>query len=206
MYEVANPQDYCTLAELLAHIPAGNPAENALIGELISRASRYIDRYKRVPDSYYNNGGEYCVAVVHRFNGNGEGELWIDRCTLIDSVYLEDAAGTLTLWVDGTDFYSWPYNTEWIARLDINVTGTRAGWPSGQRNVLVAARWGAYEATPEEVKEVCIIIVSRLIGRGRQMFRDTGAITELARLLYSQPIDPQAKQILDQVPGRINVG
>jgi len=70
----------------------------------------------------------------------------------------------------------------------------------------VAARWGAFEQTPEEVKEACNIIIGRLIGRGQQMFQDVGAIEELGQLLYSKPMDPQAKQILDQVPGRINVG
>lgn len=206
MYQVANPQPYCTLAELLEHVPGRDPTQNALITNLIGRVSRYIDRYKRVPDSYYNNGGEYCVATVHRYDGKGKTELWIDRCTLIDSVYLEDTAGTLTLWVEDTDFFTWPYDSEWIARLDIKAIGPRGSWTTGQRNILVAARWGAFEATPPEVVEACIIIATRLIGRGRQSFRDVGSITELARLLYSKPMDPEAKQILDGVPGRFTGG
>jgi len=206
MYEVPDPQDYCTLEEVKAHIPEGDLAQDPIISELISRVSRYIDRYKRVPDSYYNNGGDYAAATVHPYDGKGERQLWIDCCTEIESIYIRESDGTLTAWVENTDFYTWPYDTEWIARLDINGDGPQGSWPGGQRNILISAKWGAYRATPEAVKEAAIIMVSRLLARGQQMFRDTGAIVELARLTYAQAMDPEAKAILDSVPGRVNVG
>jgi len=204
-YEVIAPFDYCTLAEVKAQIAEGAPAADAAIETLIPILSRRIDRYKRVPVSYYNNGGDYAVPTIHLFDGNGKRELWIDRCTEIESVLVRDN-GTGVYWVEGTDYYTWPWNTIWIARLDLRSQGSRSTWTAGQRNIEIAAKWGAFPDTPDEVKQACIMLVSRMLGRGQQMFRETSAIVELARLAYTLAIDPEVASILKTVPGRLIVG
>lgn len=203
-YEPTTPFDYTTLANVKAHIPEGDLTQDVVIEALIPRASRYIDRYKRVPESFYRNGAAYAAPDLHRYDGNGKTRLWIDYCTEIIQVRVRNT--TWEVWVENTDFYGWPYNTEALTRLDINELGDRVEWTSGQGNIEVTAHWGRYANTPPEVEEACIIIVARLIERGGMMFRDVGAIMELGRLVYTQPMDPEAKAILDGVPGRLTVG
>jgi hypothetical protein len=207
MYTPSVVYSYTTLEAVKAHIPEGSALADPLIEELISRVSRDIDRYKRVPDSYYNNGGGYAVAETFYFDGNGKASLWVYPCTRIDLVRVREAAGTTwEIWVAGTDFYSWPYNREHVERLDIYEGGDQSVWPAGQRTVEVTAVWGGFESTPPEVEEACIIEVARTLGRGQQMFRDVGAITELSQLRYTKDLDPQARAILDKLPGRAYVG
>lgn len=204
-YEVISPCDYCTLAEVKAQIPEGAPGEDVVLEALIPLMSRRIDRYKRVPISYYNNCGDYAVVTTHLFDGNGETQLWIDRCTEIESVLVRRNS-TGVYWVEGTDYYTWPWNTPWIARLDIRSQGGRSSWTAGQRNIEIAAKWGAFPDTPDAVKQACIMLISRMKARGQQMFRDTGAIAELAQLAYTAAIDPEVASILRTVPGRLIVG
>ena len=207
MYTPSVVYDYATLDQVKAHIPEGSALQDSLILELIGRVSRAIDSYKRRPESYYNNGGLYAVAETFFFDGNGKRELWIDHCTRIDQVRVRERAGTTwTVWVAGVDFYTWPYNLEHVERLDIYEGGDKAVWWKGQRTVEITAVWGGFENTPPEVEEACIGEVSRWLGRGQQMFRDTGAIAELGQLRYTKGLDPQTKQILDSLPGRAFVG
>jgi len=203
-YEPTTPFDYTTLAAVKAHIPEGDVAKDVVIEALIPRASRYIDRYKRVPESFYRNGDAYAVADIHYYDGNGKVKLWIDYCTEIEQVRVRNT--TWAIWTENTDFVCWPYNTEALTRLDIRELGSQTVWTSGQRNVEVTAKWGRYANTPPEVEEACIIIIARLLERGSMIFRDVGAIMELGRLVYTQPMDPEAKAILDGVPGRLTVG
>jgi len=204
-YEVPIACDYCTLAEVKAQLPEGAPEEDVVLEALIPLISRRIDRYKRVPISYYNNCGDYAIATIHLFDGNGETELWIDRCTQIDDVLVRQNS-TGTHWVEGTDYYTWPWNTIWIARLDIRSQGSRSSWTAGQRNIEITARWGAFPYTPDAVNQACIMLVARMKARGQQMFRETGAIVELAQLVYTLAIDPEVASILKSVPGRLIVG
>lgn len=204
-YDVLAPFDYCTLTEVKAQIPEGAAEADDIIEALIPILSRRIDRYKRVPVSYYNNGGDYAVPTVHLFDGNGEEKLWIARCTEIESVLVRENS-TGVNWVEAVDYYTWPWNSPWIARLDIRAQGSRSSWTAGQRNIDIAANWGAFADTPDEVKQACIMLVARMLGRGQQMFRETSAIVELARLSYTLAIDPEVASILKTVPGRLIVG
>jgi len=206
-YETTNPQSYCSRAEIKGHLAEGDPAEDTLIDFLIPVVSRWIDNYKSVPVSYYNNGDAagYGVAEIHRYDGSVEGEQWIDRCTSIDSVHIEESDATLTEWVEETDFIGWPYNTSYIACLVVKEYGAYSTWPDGQRNIIVTALWGGYTETPEPVKESCIILVARLLQGGKQMFEEQSAITELGQILYHEPLGQTVRVLLASIEGRITI-
>ena len=207
MYEPSVTFDYTTLENVKAHIPEGSATMDALIEELIERVSRLIDRYKRMPDSYYNNGGDYALAQILLFDGNGKDKLYIDHCTAIDQVQIrDDVSSAWQAMTENTDYFTWPYNTEHLSRLDINSVGSYSSWPKGQRTIEVTAYWGGYSVTPPEVEQACIIQAVRWLGRGQQMFRDTGAIIELGKLTYTKELDPDVRATLDSLVGRVSIG
>lgn len=192
--------DYATLAEVKGHLAATTTAQDGHIGDLISRVSRFIDQYKKVPPSYFNNGGLYAEHWPLYFDGNGLEKLWISPCTALVSVLLDAVA-----MVENTDFLTWPYNSTPKWRLDMMPTQGNT-WTEWQKNVEVDAYWGGYTDTPEEIKEACIILTARMLQGGQNMFADQSAITELGQVMMTDPLNAQARALLNSVPGMMHIG
>jgi len=117
----------------------------------------------------------------------------------------ENATGTYTTWVKGTDFVLWPYNNDWFTRLTVKYGASKV-FPTGQQLLRVTGRWGGYRLPPEEIKKACEIMVAKAFKRGMQMYQDTGAIEELGQLKYVLAIDPEVAEILKVTPRRANWG
>jgi hypothetical protein len=191
--------DYATLAEVKGHLPLGTPATDPILSDLITRVSRFIDRYKRVPHSFFNNGGLYAEHWPLYFDGNGLDRLWISPCTAVVSVLVDGMAV-----VENTDFITYPYNSTPKWRLDMMPNG--GTWTQWQKNIEIDAYWGGYTDTPEDINEACIILVARLLQGGQQMFADQSAINELGQVMMTDPLSAQARALLDAMPGMMHIG
>lgn len=205
-YEVATPRSYCTVPEVRTWLAQGDPASDPQIEAAIPAASRAIDDFKGVPVSYYSNEDEAGYSEIHFYDGNNEADLWIDRCTSIDTVIVEYPMGTYTTWTAGTDFVVCPYNTSYISRLQVRQEGDYPYWYWGQRNISVAAWWGGYTQAPRPVNLACVILVARYLQGGQQMFEEEAAISEMGQLIWKDPEGQRVRNLLRNVEGDISVG
>ena len=204
--EVATPRNYCTVPEVKIRLAEGDPASDPKIEAAIPVASRAIDNFKGVPESYYNNEDEAGYSETHYYDGNNDVDLWIDRCTSIETVTMEYPMGTPTVWVEATDFVVQPYNTPYISHLQVRQEGDHPYWYWGQRNIAVAAWWGGYTEAPQPVNMACIILVARYIQGGQQMFEEQSAISEFGQLIWKDPEGMRVRNLLKAVEGAVYVG
>lgn len=180
---------------------------DTLLEDLIVKASRLIDREQHWGDCHYAITD--IVASDRFYDTDGRSEAQINRC--LDEAAApvvavdENADGSYTAWVEGTDFIFRPYDEGWFTRIVIKDDASKV-FPSGQRLLKVTARWGAKGTPPQEIEQACVITVSRWFKRGLQQFQDTGAIIELGELVYTKALDPDVAEILRISARRIALG
>lgn len=194
---------YATVDEVKAALPdvSWGTAYDALLAELVQRASRAIDRFtQRHPGAYYVTADE-----TRYFDGSGTRELWIDELAAAPTEVAVDEAGdgTYTVWAP-TDYIPWPYNAPALGqpylRLDVDqLNGTKSIWYRFPRSVRVTGKFGYSTAPPDDVKQATIIQAVRWFKRGQQAFQDVGAITELGQLRYLQALDPDVKALIEHL-------
>lgn len=194
--------DYCTATEVKAVMPDGNwgATYDALLALLAARASRAIDRLtKREP-------GAYAVAAdtTRYFTAGSEVDLYIGELAAAPTTVSIAEAGDLT---DLTpllpaDYFmepanalaeGLPYN---FIRLD-TLNGDWWYWPTFQKSVVIAGKFGYSTAVQEDVKQAAIIQCARWFKRGQQGFADTGAIVELGQLTYTRALDPDVASMVE---------
>lgn len=189
--------DYCTTVDVTDLMPdtQWSGKYEALLGSLITRSSRLIDRLVgREPGAFA--AGE---ASARLFDGSGCRELWVDEMAAAPTLVEVDETGNLSYvtWA-ATDYTVWPYNDAPYTRLDIDqMNGNKAAWYAFPRGVRITAQWGYSLAVPEDVKMAVLIQTVRGFKRAQQAFQDVGAIVELGQLRYVQSLDPDVALMVD---------
>jgi hypothetical protein len=201
--------NYCTTHDLKSRLGAQWTSGTTYDEELeaaIEEASRLIDLAMGWEECHY--AASDLATVTRYYDGEGGTELQIDRF-LDDADFAvavdDDGDGVYTAWVRGTDYITWPYNTDFITEL-VLATGSTVGFTVAQRSVQVTGRLGAYSEPPEVVRKAAVITVAKAWERAMQMFQDTGAVEELGQLKYVLAIDPEVEKILSVLPRRANYG
>lgn len=200
--------DYCTASDVKTVMPDGNwgTGYDTLLGLLVTRASRAVDTFvMRLPGAF-----AVTVDVTAYFDGSGTRYQWIGELAaaptsvaVAETGSVDNAAGTggnYTTWTV-SDYVCWPYNapleSEPYQRLDINYfIGSKAVWFPYPKAVKVVGKFGFSTTVPDDVKQATIIQAARWFKRGQQAFQDTGAVTELGQLHYTQRLDPDVANIL----------
>jgi hypothetical protein len=159
-------QDYCTLAELKAHLTTAQTTDDAELAICITAASRAIDA------ATYRKFGLAPAATARLYSWHGE---YLDDCVAIPVDDVQTTTGfavtvdslgdytystTLTL---STDFDLWPYNAAgdgvpWTHML-LRPTST-ASWPRDARAFNVTGKWG-WTTVPSLVEIACLIQAGR---------------------------------------------
>ena len=195
--------DYVTTAEVKAvaqhTLASDDDTYNSIIGSLITRACRFVDRFtRREPDAY----DAAATGTVRYFDGEGGLFQAIDECISVSAVSIRQTSGTAT-WTDleSTDYRTWPYNaTDYgtpILRLDIDRRqGSYGNWPTGRNAVKVTAKWGYSDDPPPIIEQAVIAQTLRWFKRGQQMYADASLMREAGTLSYAKKLDPDVQTLL----------
>ncbi len=204
------PEDYCTVAEVQAVLPdvSWGTSYDVLLAELITRASRAIDRFTGREPGAYAAGTD----STRWFDGSGTDEQWIDELAAAPTAVLvagggqvDGAGGTggsYTEW-SVSDYRPWPHNAlernEPYLRLDVDqLNGSKAVWPRYPKAIKVTGLFGFASTanTPPEIVQATIVQAVRSFKRGQQGFQDVGAIEALGQLQYVKTLDPDVAEIV----------
>lgn len=195
---------YCSSSDLKAYPELGLNSTtdyDVIITDDCAVASRLIDReVGKWPGFFYPTTDD----VTRYFDGNGEQELDIDPFVSITSVSVSEegdySSSDYTTWTDGTDYYTWPYNStslsEPIQRLIVDHNGDKLNWTRFKKAVKVIGVAGYSATTPDVIRKAATIQVFRWYMRGKQAFADGGANIELGRMVYVKQLDPDIKELL----------
>lgn len=209
---------YTTAEELRAHIGMNDASKDATLLLIIGAASEAIDRFCNRPDGFVASP----TATARVFPGSGGVVQPIDECVAVSSVAVKASSddSTYEAWAstdwlafsgspDAPNFNRTPYDFLMVAAggdYDHFLSGARSGGMRGFQptaagravpTVQVTARWGYAASIPAIVRQACIIHASRLYKRGEVAFADTLAAPDFGTMLYTQPLDPDMKALLE---------
>lgn len=197
---------YLTLAELkdLVDVPSTDTQFDAVLNRVRDAASRCCDGYKHT--RFYPTTETRTYSPLRW----GE-EVQIDDLNTLTSLTLDfDGDGTHeTTWTEGTEFFLEPEN--YIAdgipadRLVLNryarSTNPCGHWPRYRQSVQITGSWGWAE-TPVNVVQATALIAVRLFKRKETPYAIMSVIAnEAVAAARLGNIDPDAKNLLDQIPG-----
>jgi hypothetical protein len=198
--------DYVTVEELRADMVdsglASSTDYDVVIGELITAASRLIDReVGGWPNYFYPTTDD----TTRYFDGSGEEEQYIDAMVSLTSVSVSESGGrasaNYTDWTEDTDFYVWPYNYTGksipIEKLIVdNSSGSKGKFSEVRKGVKVTGIFGYSATPPNDIEQATKIQSMRWFMRSKQAYQDTGASERLGQMLYTQELDPDVKRLL----------
>jgi hypothetical protein len=199
---------YCTIGDIKQDFGeqwTSGVKYDALLGDLIEEASRLIDEEQGWGHCHYAAGDQ--VASIRYFDTVTGYEMEVDHCLQAAAAIAVDETetGVYVAWVLGTDYLLWPYNEEYFSRIIVK-TGASKVFTAGQQLLRVTGQWGGVTTPPAMVKKAAIITAARWFKRGMQGYQDTGAIIEVGQLTYTKALDPDVKEMLRVLPGRIPWG
>lgn len=191
--------NYATVDEAKAQrgLTPGDTADDATLARLIEVASRKIDNHCNVAPGaflgetqtrYYTAHDSYCLVV--------DNLLAIASSTglLTDNGYNRNYSAT---WPP-TAYDLYPYNATldgvpyW--RIDLVVTSTNV-FPAGrQRGVKITGTFGYSREVPAEVKEACLLLISRYMTRKGSDFGTIGGGD--IGIFRISPMDPDVMELL----------
>lgn len=200
---------YVTLDHLkeAVSLPLTDTNDDAVLRQVIFRASAYVDEYLRQIRPGYvgfagsSNAHSAVGSNTRYYDGTGDDTLWIDDAASVASVTVDDAAVASTAWT------VWPYNevpkrAVIYDRPATSVYGlTAAHWTSGTANVAVAGYFGL-PYIPDDVAQVTLDIA--LVLWRREQKTEAGPTATLSSQRFTQGsgrmmqtvADPQLAAIL----------
>lgn len=176
------PTDYCTVQEvkdMLPDVDWDGAHYDAILGSLITRASRLIDTFTdREPYAFT------AQAVTKYFDGNGKSELYIGDLA-------SDPAEVSVKWngadyevVDKADYYCIPVNALLQSQPYNYIRLERGYFPCWRKAVKVKGNFGYSITMPDDIKQAAIIQVVRWFKHGQQAFQNNAANNELGTPQY----------------------
>ena len=198
--------DYVTVAEIKADMPDSDIGSlsdyDAVISEMISSASRLIDREVGGWPGYFYPS---TVDSTRYFDGSGDVEQWVDPMVSLTSISVSESGGrastSYTDWTENTDYYTWPYNTtdtgDPIEKLIVdNDAGSKGNFADVSKGVKVTGVFGYSASVPDDITQAVKITVMRWFMRSKQAYQDTSASERLGQLLYTKSLDPDVVELL----------
>lgn len=183
---------YCTLAELKDELNITSDDHDYKLQALVMQAQKFIDNYcKRtfVPGT---------AGTVRYFDG-AESPLWIDDCTAITAIALdEEADGTWSSSMAATDWLLKPYNSNPKTMLVLSPNSNYGSFCSGvTKGVKITGTWGYDTSVPEDVRRAAIIQCCHWFQRGKTGYATYAGNNDVGLLVPEKGLDVDVKQILD---------
>lgn len=171
--------DYGTLAGIQGYLP--QVADDDLLEELLTAASRMLDRLLKLPTGFFDVAG--ASATEKEFLGNGLSFLTLppmhSALAATGAVTIEDVTDTVTYQLRQGRYLHRTNASEDFLWGDVEDSGlrkrrTKATWPE-DKVVTVTARWG-WSATPEDVINATYELAGVIYRQNpeRQLSLDTG--------------------------------
>lgn len=197
--------DYCTLAELKAHLRITDTADDTALAVCITSASRAIDQY------CYRPFGITGSAIQRLFTWHGQridGAMALcidDLMTTVGLVVTADTVGDFTYsttLVLNTDFDLYPYNAiadaipfTHLIRRETSVLS----WPapaSSVRAFSVTANWG-WATVPSSVEIATLIQAARYFVRRDSPYGISGSPDLGSEVRLLAQLDPDVQSLLN---------
>lgn len=210
--------NYTTAEELRAHISMNDASKDATLLLIIGAASAAIDQFCNRPDGFVAAAS----ATARVFPGSGAAVQRIDECVAVSSVAVKASSddSTYEAWAstdwlafsgdpESPNFNRTPYDFLMVTAggdYDHFLSGARFGGMRGFQptaagravpTVQVTARWGYAASVPAIIRQACIIHAGRLYKRGEGAFTDTISSPDFGSMLYTQPLDPDLRSLLE---------
>ncbi len=184
---------YCTLNELKDELNITSDDHDYRLQALVMQAQKFIDNYcKRtfVPGT---------AGTVRYFDG-AESPLWIDDCTAITAIALdEEADGTWSSSMAATDWLLKPYNTNPKTCLVLSPNSDYGSFCDGvTKGVKITGTWGYDTTVPEDIRKAAIIQCCRWFKRADTAYASALGPTELGVIQTFAGLDPDVKMILSE--------
>ena len=176
------PSDYCTVQEVKDMLPDVDwdvSHYDAILGSLITRASRLIDTFtNREPSSYI------APVTTREFDGNDRAQLFIgDLAADPTEVWVKCDGINYTL-LDKSDYYCVPINALLEYQPYHYIRLENAYFPCWRKAVKVKGNFGYSITVPDDIKQAAIIQVVRWFKHGQQAFQNNAANNELGAPQY----------------------
>lgn len=210
--------DYGTLAELKRYTYMVKDTDDAVLQEILTRASRLFDRYTGYKPNHFAKGEASQTVSARKFWGNGTDYLLIDPYLATPAItvamptgfdvptYLEsrnlpntdDGQGFFLIRTYGDSESRLEALTagNWFdgARFALDLTSPDIGWPQGIK-VTITAKWG-WDAVPEDVKEA---VFETAVGIFRQKDQAFARVVNLeSNIVVNDVMPPRARLIADR--------
>jgi hypothetical protein len=180
---------YCTLAALKARldIDSSDTDDDDKLENIVEGVSRWIDRYC--------NREFYTTDETRYFTPKRNDRLYIDEVVSLDTV--EVATSTARSYVEwaATDYDTEPLNAVPITALFVAPDSSKYFVPRLRKSAKITATWGYASATPEPVREACLLQAERLFKRKDAPFGIAGS-PQLGEMRLLKEMDPDVAQLL----------
>jgi len=184
---------YCSVAELKDELNITSNDHDYRLQALVMQAQKFIDNYCKRTIVVGSAG------VVRYFDG-AESPLWIDDCTAITAIALdEEADGTWSSSMAATDWLLKPYNSNPKTMLVLSPNSDYGSFCSGvTKGVKITGTWGYDTTVPEDVRRAAIIQCCRWFKRADTAYASALGPTELGVIQTFAGLDPDVKMILSE--------
>jgi hypothetical protein len=182
---------YATAEELRAAVDVQRDVSDAIISEVLAEASRVVDGICGRLDGFKADD----VGSPRSYAGSGEYWLRVGEHVQLEEVEL----GGIVLAADRCLSYrgsiDWPRYEPPYTRI-LRTDGMKFPRSRVGPNIIVTARWGAFEEVPGPIRRATVLIAARWWLRGRIGYADTQIPEGGTIRLYQKEVDPDARLLL----------
>jgi hypothetical protein len=174
---------------------------DALIGTLITSASRAIDGYLGKEDDYFLPSSD---GQTRYYDGTNSYYIVIDDFTSISALGVSENGGVASsdyTAYSSSDYFTLPHNAAAKGKpynaveIDV-VNSTQSAFPNYRKAVRVTGIFGYSTTVPADVSHACMVQVLRYFMRSKNAYQDAGANPAFGQMFYVRELDPDVKTLL----------
>lgn len=200
---MAPTNGYCTAAELKAWLSITNSADDTLIDNAITSASRQIDGH--------THRRFYAATETRYFTPDVSTSLLVDDLLSVTTLKQDDDGdGTYEITWSTTDYVLWPRNAAYhnppgpYWEIRTSPLSAYAFTVRMQDNIQIVGSWGYAASAPADVKNACLIQAGRLFRRKESPFGVAGTTALGAAIMVKGELDPDAAALLAPFVSMVN--
>lgn len=185
--------DYCTAAQVkgAGRLNITDTTYDTQLGEIITAASRWIDRY--CTDNITNAFAAAAPAVARYYGADAiDGAVILLDAPLLSVTSITNGEGTT---VTSQQYRLIPRNGRHYTMIRMLDGGP--GWAAGgEQEVTVTGVWGLATSCPEPVNEACAMLAGWMLKRWQMALADATANQELGQVIYGEAMPKQVAELL----------
>ena len=185
------------LAKARMDLPEASTAFDEMIDSLLELASRKIDDYCHVTHGHFCSGA---ATEERHYTAHDNDCLYVDPLVSVTSLRTDDGGNrTYSATWATTDYDLLPYNAALedrpYTRIEVVSSGTHSFPVGTPRGVKISGIFGYSAATPPQIREACLLLLSRWKARQSSPFATLGSAE--VGIFRISAIDPDIAETLD---------